>query len=53
MEPKAGKINPRSRTGRGKIFGNSGEPAPTTLIIFRAVEIGVNRTLQERLLAAP
>ena len=29
------------RAGRSKILGKSGDPAPTALIIFRAVEIGV------------
>jgi hypothetical protein len=43
MEPEAGRINQRSGTGGGKIRGKTGNPAPTTLIIFRAMEIGVER----------
>jgi hypothetical protein len=41
MEPEAGKINQRSGAGGGKILGKAGNPAPKTLIIFRAMEIGV------------
>jgi hypothetical protein len=41
MEPEAGEINQRSGTGGGEFLGKSGDTAPTTLIIFRAMEIGV------------
>jgi hypothetical protein len=46
MESKPGKNNQRGGAGRAKVLEKSGDPAPTMLIIFRAVEIGVQRSMR-------
>src|SRR5690349_15040481 len=44
---KCRKNNQRGGAGRATILEKSGDPAPTMLTIFRAMEIGGERNLEE------